>query len=250
MKTYFLTVLAFLLAVPSAQAASSQETPSIGIGNFTLTRCPYGTLHGNCVDSDKPEVVFPAKTGKPPGYAGDFHQGFLVQWEADHLLEWDKENDEPKNLTFTLGQYIWKKLIRSERALNFTFQDIALNMTLRNGTKPPDDNGNSVLAVALRGSFNSIRVVDTVPNRNYSLAVGIDSFWPMSASLYWYVTGQIERGEKRSNDKLGKKWRIGVGVGVGVGVPLLMLASYFLGQRKGKKKQQAPTAKQAAVGMN
>ncbi|KAJ6787353.1 hypothetical protein PWT90_05944 [Aphanocladium album] len=252
MKMLLLKGLALLwTAAANAQAASSQDAPHIGVSGMTLTRCPYGRLHGNCLAVEKPEVVYPAKPHKPPGYAKE-HGDFVVQWECDHLLEWEKEDDEPKNLTFTLGPYIWKKLIRSERALNFTFWDIALNMTHSNGTKPPDDDGRTILGSALMSAIqNSIEFTVPDPRGNWTLGVGIESFYPMRAPLYWYVTGGRVEEKSRAEKTLNKKWRIGVGVGVGVGVPLLMLASFFLGKRKGKKKQQqVPATKQTVIEMN
>lgn len=65
----------------------------------------------------------------------------------------------------------------------------------------------------------------------------------------WYnVRATAERRDEVAQgnwDRQEKKWKLGVGIGVGVGAPVLMIASYMLGQRVGKKKNPEAVALKA-----
>lgn len=50
-----------------------------------------------------------------------------------------------------------------------------------------------------------------------------------------YIRYGFEQERTLTKNEVNKKWRLGVGIGVGVGVPILMIASYVLGTRTGKK---------------
>lgn len=264
MKTFLSNGIALVVSAALASAAAH-----IGAGNLTLTKCPYGGNSKNCRTVAEPEVVYPTKRFAPPGYANDVGY-FAMDFDSEHRLTWDKEDDQPLNLTFELGDYIWKKgmqpllpsftvmlspcyyripngklcktEIRSERALNFTLYELVDDFTFRDGTAAHASR-DEVQGQALRGTFNTIGFSVVDPASNVTFAVGMGNFYPMPFNLYGYVTGGFKEQRKRAEKDLNKKWRIGVGVGVGVGVPLLMMASYLLGKRKGGKQQPAAVKK-------
>ncbi|KAJ4158532.1 uncharacterized protein LMH87_009054 [Akanthomyces muscarius] len=152
----------------------------IGAGNFTLTRCPPGFGGENCFKDEKPAVVYPAKEDTAPGYRNGFYD-FIVEWEATHLLTWEKEDDEPRNLTFSLGEYSLQRIIRSERAMNFTFKDLAIEMAPKSNSSFPE---RVVLAAAMRSSWNSIEFKVWNDAHNMTFGNGIKAFYALPANFF------------------------------------------------------------------
>ncbi|KAK3196548.1 hypothetical protein K4F52_000430 [Lecanicillium sp. MT-2017a] len=226
MTTFLRTIITLLVAALIQGVASDDKKA----GNFTLTRCPDGGDDPGCSKLDEPEVLYPADENEGPGYMNTFRD-FIVQYEATHLMAWDKLDDEPMNLTIDLGGYSMQK----ERSLNFTFRDLAMELV-------PNSNWTTLrktfIGPAARSGFmNNMGFEFPSPNSNFSYVSGIRNFYILPSPLYGFVQSGMKKQREIAKEDLTKKWRIGVGVGDGVGVPLLMGLSYFLGTRKSKKKQ-------------
>lgn len=267
MTVSFRTAITLLAAALVQGVASRDDT----VGNFTLLRCPGGGNGTGCARSEKEEVVFPADPYESPGYISDLgFRHFSVDYRAPHLLTWDKVDDEPRNMSIGLGGYQMEKgplylagfvqansllasrsftnvspctEITTERELYFTFYDLATQLLPNNDSR---DATEMVLGGGTRDAdLNAIGFLPLNPSFNRTFlrlsdVEGIKNFFVLSTELYGYTESIMYNRSKNLTEALNKKWRIGVGVGVGVGVPLLMGLSYFLGTRKGKKKQLNP----------
>lgn len=113
----------------------------------------------------------------------------------------------------------------------------------------PKDNDTTTHGDVLRVAATQSRrnglhfMLQTDSSSNVTTLVGIRDFYVFPHSLYEYVQSGM-RAQRRTNKKgVDKKWRVGVGVGVGVGVPPLMMVSYVLGRKQGKKKLSSKQTK-------
>lgn len=112
MKSSLLKVSAALCVALVHTTLSEQR---IGAGNFTLTRCPPPPdLKGSLALGWR---SLPSSTRPKTAMHPDDFDDFIVQWEAAHLLTWEKEDDEPRNLAFSLGEYTLQVYMKNRLSL-------------------------------------------------------------------------------------------------------------------------------------
>ena len=90
---------------------------------------------------------------------------------------------------------------------------------------------NILACKANQEAFDSISISHSGVSYSYSIGTPVIVPYRMGA----FIQSGFEQERALTKNEVNKKWRLGVGIGVGVGVPILMIASYVLGTRKGKK---------------
>ena len=80
---------------------SGSISPEVFYIGFLLINLRNGIPYKNSHDCVK------IRTCKPGYFNSDYE--FFVEWEAQHLLKWDKVDDEPMNLTVRFGRYTLEK---------------------------------------------------------------------------------------------------------------------------------------------